>query len=673
MGHRLCLALALATLLGCAASAGGLRRPAGNGVAFNGTSSHAVVKDGAAFDLPAFTLACWAKVPRTDRPQVLLNRGASGTLFTLYLYKAGVRMLVEYEAGKYTHAIAPLPPKNVWTHYTGTYDGKLIRVYMDGVLKTTTPAAGRIARSKARLYLGALNPFERHLEGQLSDVRVWDRALSSAQIAAVVAGTEGDDAPRPLARWMPSSLTQGKWKNLAMDKLHADYLADPKIETRRFDGYRGIWYSNQAQGGPYVYKYSGGLGTYCAKHAPFAVYAKAVNKTFFCYGGTADGANSLVHMVSYFDHATGTVPRPVFLLDKQTTDAHDNPVISLDDKGHVWIFSSSHGTSRPSFISVSKKPYDISDFERVVTTNFSYPQPWHVTGKGFAFVHTLYRNGRCNYFSTSPDGRTWTEPQLLAKIEMGHYQVSREHNGTVGTAFNFHPAPKGLNWRTNLYYMQTRDMGKTWTTVDGRPLTLPLTTPDNPALVHDFRAEKLNVYMKQVAFDHQGHPIILCLTSKGWEAGPDNGPRIWRTARWTGKAWDIQGTIPSDNNYDTGSLYIEQPTLWRIIGPTHTGPQPFNPGGEIAMWTSTDLGRSWTLVKQMTRGSQYNHTYVRRPINAHPDFYGFWADGHGRKPSDSRLYFCDRDGNVFRLPVKMDGDTAKPERVVPAAPDGGKL
>ncbi len=30
---------------------------------------------------------------------------------------------------------------------------------------------------------------------------------------------------------------------------------------------------------------------------------------------------------------------------------------------------------------------------------------------------------------------------------------------------------------------------------------------------------------------------------------------------------------------------------WRIIGPTETGPQPFNPGGEIAMWTSRDQGR----------------------------------------------------------------------------------
>ena len=72
---------------------------------------------------------------------------------------------------------------------------------------------------------------------------------------------------------------------------------------------------------------------------------------------------------------------------------------------------------------------------------------------------------------------------------------------------------------------------------------------------------------------------------------------------------------------------------------------------------------TWTKVKQLTAGSQYNHGYCRRPVNAHPDFYALWADGHGRKPSESRLYFCDREGNVFRLPPKMTGETAKPERV----------
>ena len=439
-------------------------------------------------------------------------------------------------------------------------------------------------------------------------------------------------------------------------------LASAGDELPKADGYRGIWYSNQRQNDEYVYKYSGGLGTYCAKHRPFAVYAKEVDKTFFCYGGTDAKNKTLLHMVSYYDHATGTVPRPTILLDKRTDDAHDNPVIAMDDRGHIWIFSSSHGTSRPSYVSVSKKPYAVDAFERVMTTNFSYPQPHYIPGHGFLFLHTKYIGGRANFQMTSPDGIEWTEPKLCVKIEMGHYQISERFGEKVGTCFNFHPKPKGLNWRTNLYYMETSDFGKTWTNVAGEPLALPLTKPDNGALVHDFRSEKRNVYLKDITFDAAGRPVLLVLTSGGWESGPTHGPHTWQTARWTGTKWEIREVAVSDNNYDMGSLYVERDDLWRIIGPTEPGPQRFNTGGEVAMWTSTDQGTTWKKVKQLTRGSRLNHGYCRRPINAHPDFYALWADGHGRKPSASRLYFTNRDGDhVWRLPEKMTGDTAEPE------------
>ena len=161
------------------------------------------------------------------------------------------------------------------------------------------------------------------------------------------------------------------------------------------DGYRGIWYMNQKSNDEYVYKYSGGLGTYCAKHRPFAIYRKEVDKTFFCYGGTTKESNQqLLHMVSYFDHKTKTVPRPTILLNKETNDAHDNPVISIDEEGFVWIFSTSHGTSRPSYIHRSKRPYSIQEFELVQATrlengmevpiaNFSYMQAWHQPEVGF--------------------------------------------------------------------------------------------------------------------------------------------------------------------------------------------------------------------------------------------------------------------------------------------------
>ena len=49
--------------------------------------------------------------------------------------------------------------------------------------------------------------------------------------------------------------------------------------NQKDDGYRGIWYKNQPSHDEYVYKYSDGLGTYCAKHQPFAVYAPEVGRT----------------------------------------------------------------------------------------------------------------------------------------------------------------------------------------------------------------------------------------------------------------------------------------------------------------------------------------------------------------------------------------------------------
>jgi hypothetical protein len=302
--------------------------------------------------------------------------------------------------------------------------------------------------------------------------------------------------------------------------------------------------------------------------------------------------------------------------------------------------------------------------------NFSYTQPWHLAGQGFLFLHTRYGGGkivgisaaRCLFTMTSSDGRSWNEPQMLAGIEMGDYQISWCDGRRVATALDFHPQPTGLNARANIYYLETVDMGRTWRNVRGDDVQLPLAAVDSQALVYDSRSDGLLVYLKDLNFDAAGRPVILFLTSKGFEPGPENGPRQWQTLRWTGGQWIRRPLTTSGNNYDHGSLYIEADGAWRVIAPTETGPQPFNPGGEIVMWTSRDEGTSWAKVKQLTRASERNHTYARRPLNAHPDFYALWADGHGRQPSESYLYFTNRSGDhVWRMPAKMADETAEPE------------
>jgi hypothetical protein len=298
----------------------------------------------------------------------------------------------------------------------------------------------------------------------------------------------------------------------------------------------------------------------------------------------------------------------------------------------------------------------------VPMTNFSYMQPWYVSGRGFLcfFTRYDYPAKRTICFMTSRDGVKWSGWVRLAAIDEGHYQISAVCGRKAGTAFNYHPVGKGLNWRTNLYYMETADGGRTWRAADGRTVDLPLTLADNPALIHDYEGEGLNVYLKDIRFDKSGKPVILFMTSMGYESGPKNDPRTWTTARWTGEEWDIRQATTSDNNYDMGSLYIEGSGAWRIIAPTETGPQPYNTGGEMAAWVSNDMGVTWTRVRQVTKHSERNHAYARRPVNAHPDFYALWADGDGRRPSESRLYFCDREGNAWHLPREMKGDFARP-------------
>ena len=79
-----------------------------------------------------------------------------------------------------------------------------------------------------------------------------------------------------------------------------------------------------------------------------------------------------------------------------------------------------------------------------------------------------------------------------------------------------------------------------------------------------------------------------------------------------------------------------------------------------------NFGTEWigldNYERLLTRDSRFNHTYARRPVNAHPDFYAFWADGNTLGLSESNLYFTDRDGtHVWRLPTTMASDFAEPE------------
>lgn len=441
------------------------------------------------------------------------------------------------------------------------------------------------------------------------------------------------------------------------------------------DGFHGVWYGYTD--GTY---YAGGLGTFPQQIHPMAYHAASAGRrgrTFFVFGGARAGVpGNLLTTISYYDHATGQVARPRILNDRRTNDGHDTPSIMLDRAGHIYVFSNAHGTLRESFIYRSTRPYEISEFQTVLAlgpdVNFSYAQPWYLDGLGFLLLHSFYgfRDPiRRLYFNTSKDGLTWDHGwdlaaanarPALALIPGGSYQVSLAHGAVVGTMFDYNVDAVG---RTNLYYLQTEDFGQTWRTAHGVVVTLPITSARNPALVHDYEAEKLYVYLKEIGFDDRGQPVLLYLTSPT-EANDPTTPRTWRTAHFQAASgqWVIRDAFTSDNNYDHGTFSIERDGRWRVIAPTAAGPQPGRTGGDMELWTSRNQGATWQKQSQLTHGGRFNHTYARQPVHAHKDFYAFWADGDVSQESESCLYFTDQHGTgVWRLPPAMTGDFALPE------------
>lgn len=458
--------------------------------------------------------------------------------------------------------------------------------------------------------------------------------------------------------------------------------------NQKDDGFRGIWYFIGKTNNEYVHKYSGGLGTYPANHYPFSVYVPAMNKTFFCYGGASkDEKPSLLHEVAFYDHEQKTVSRPTIVLDKQTGDAHDNPVMSIDKDGYIWIFSTSHGVERPSYIHKSSEPYSIESFELILPTylkdgeqqpfnNYSYLQIYYDESEGFFGLMTHYQKGVLKYgknkprrtigYITSRDGITWSAVKNIGIIQEGHYQssgVTRLKNGKlkIVSAFNYHPDTErgsGLDYRTNIYYLETTDFGKSWQNDKGETVIIPLTSVQNKALAINSEKENKLLYINDISFDKEENPMISYITSKGPNPGPEQGPHEFMTAYHNGVDWDIKKVTNVDHNYDYGSLYYDNST-WRIVAPTGNNPFNFNNGGELEIWELSKNSKAWKQVKSITKNSDKNHSYPRKPVNYHPDFYAFWADGNARQSSSSNLYFSNKEGDVFKLPYQFSGETFK--------------
>ncbi len=398
--------------------------------------------------------------------------------------------------------------------------------------------------------------------------------------------------------------------------------------------------------------YSGPMATYCAWHRPMAIYAPSKNKTFFVFGNPKNWP-----AIGYYDHADKTFAAPVVLGTNPDKDAHRNPTILIDAAGYVYVFFGAHG--HPTKVVKSASPYDISRWVSVADIadkRTSYPQPWQLNG-GEIFVSYRQSPGWC--YRKSTDGAASWQPavNLINFRGAAVYLVSIAETGPYPRKIHLAWSKMGGGtpeevrtkalWarRYNVYYAYSDDGGTTWKRRDGSVYSLPI-TEDAAELVHD--CGEHGVWLKDIQLDSAGVPYILFL-----DADLDSYEAAWKVATYSADGWRKSDVTSSDHMYDAGGLVILADNDIRLYGPT-TASQDHEDGGEIAEWTSTDRGKTWTNTAHITSGSKYSHNQVKVVYNGgQPDFRLMWSYGDSNHPPATRNVYLYRYGEGLPGPERM--------------------
>ncbi|MEV6932012.1 LamG-like jellyroll fold domain-containing protein [Dactylosporangium sp. NPDC051485] len=77
-------------------------------------------------------------------------------------------------------------PLSAWTHIALTYDGTNLRLYVNGTLVSTKAKTGTLKQTTGQLSIGGNTPYGEYFKGLIDEARVYNRALTAAEIQTVM-------------------------------------------------------------------------------------------------------------------------------------------------------------------------------------------------------------------------------------------------------------------------------------------------------------------------------------------------------------------------------------------------------------------------------------------------------------------------------------------------------
>lgn len=128
------------------------------------------------------TICAWVKVNTTSGDQTIMGNGVDGSNYIMLHILSGGGLAYTHVSGGTSHgkSKASMLTANTWSHACGVWDGTAVSLYKDGVALTSLSDVSYLPTGAL---IGSRNASaDRLMNGAIDEVRVYNRALTAAQI-----------------------------------------------------------------------------------------------------------------------------------------------------------------------------------------------------------------------------------------------------------------------------------------------------------------------------------------------------------------------------------------------------------------------------------------------------------------------------------------------------------
>ena len=174
----------------------------GGALSFDGVNDLVTTADSASLDLTGgMTLEVWVKPTTlpTDWRTIILKERPGHLAYALYGNTSGNRPSVEVttSTGNYETRGNSRLSTGTWSYLAGTYDGSSLKLYVNGSLVSSRSISGGIFVSTNPLRIGGNSVWGEYFNGLIDEVRVYNRALTQAEIQADMNTPVASDTQAP--------------------------------------------------------------------------------------------------------------------------------------------------------------------------------------------------------------------------------------------------------------------------------------------------------------------------------------------------------------------------------------------------------------------------------------------------------------------------------------------